>query len=337
MKYLNRTVGLTCLILSAPLAANEETAEQESAFEPGWQFVLSANVGVGSEQSQLNTDDDNKTTDSLQSSGKSISGFGLFPFVRVEYTLDSGNTQFYLGQSEDQVTSEQFQAEIGVNHYMEGLGLLNAAYFPKVPGVNEVWEDAYLVGSARKKTGSNAHGGRIAYSPELILPLTIRYAFVQYDVENDKSGKGQNLSAESMKKLERNSIYQRVGLETVVPITDNIALLPAVRYTMRDADGKAHSFKELGGELGVHMSFGKHSFVTHAGFAKRGFDANNPVFDKKQDTTITNLFGVYAYEQPFGWESVSVSVIGGVSNEDSDINFHDVKSTYISTGVNYYF
>ncbi len=55
------------------------------------------------------------------------------------------------------------------------------------------------------------------------------------------------------------------------------------------------------------------------------------------DTTITNLFGVYTYEQPFGWEDVSASVIGGVSNEDSDINFHDVKSTYISTGVNYFF
>ncbi len=337
MKYLNKTVGLTCLILSAPLAANEEAAEQELPFSPGWQFVFSANVGVGNEQSQLSTHDDNKTTDSLQSSGKSTSGFGVFPFVRVEYTLDSGNTQFYLGQSEDQVTSEQFQAEIGVNHYMEGLGLVNAAYFPKIPGVSEVWEDSYLVGSDRKKTGSNAQGGRIAYSPDLAVPLTIRYAFVQYEVEDDKLGKGQNLSAENMKMLERDSLFQRVGVETVVPISDNIALLPAVRYTIRDADGKAHNFKELGGELGLHMSFGKHSSVTHAGFAQRGFDSNNPVFDKKQDTTITNLFGVYAYEQPFGWVDVSVSIIGGVSKEDSDINFHDVKSTYISTGVNYYF
>ncbi len=337
MKYLHRTVGITCLMMSTPLIANSEIAEQETPFDPGWQFVLSANVGVGTEQSQLNTHDDNKTTDSLQSSGKSTSGFGAFPFVRVEYTLDSGYTQFYLGQSEDQVTNEQFQAEIGVNHYLNGVGLINAAYFPKIPGVNEVWEDAYLIGSARKTTNSNAQGGRIAYSPETTLPLTFRYAFVKYDVENDKSGKGQNLSAENMKKLERNSLYQRVAVETVFPLTDNMALLPALNYTVRDADGKANSFKEFGGDLGLQYSLGKHSFIVHAGIAQRGFDAKNPVFNKKQDTSITNLFALYSYAQPFGWERASISVIGGIGNEDSDINFHDTKSNYISAGVNYFF
>ncbi|MBD1559316.1 DUF2860 family protein [Vibrio sp. S9_S30] len=337
MKYLHRTVGLTCLVISPSLIANTEATEQETPFEPGWQFALSANVGVGTEQSQLNTHDDNKTTDSLQSSGKSTSGFGVFPFVRVEYTLDNGHTQFYLGQSEDQVTDEQFQAEIGVNHYQDGLGLINAAYFPNIPGVNEVWEDAYVIGSARKTTNSNAQGGRIAFSPDTILPVTFRYAFVQYEVENDKSGKGQNLSAENMKKLERDSQYQRMGVETVVPLTDNMALLPALNYTIRNADGNAHSFKEFGGNLGLQASFGKHSFVAHAGIAQRGFDTKNPIFNQKQDTTITNLFALYSYAQPFGWKNASVSVIGGMGNEDSDINFHDVESKYISAGVNYLF
>jgi hypothetical protein len=333
MKNLHKSIGLFCLTLSAPTLASYE----ETPFEPGWQFILSANLGYGSETSQSNTHDDNKTADFLDSNGKSISAFLPFPFIRVEYTLDSGYTQFYLGQSEDQVTSEQFQAELGVNHYQEGIGLLTAAYFPKFPGVSEVWEDPYLIGSERKTTHSNAHGGRIAYSPDTVLPLTLRYAFVTYDVDDEKSGQSQGLTSADQKKLDRNSDFQQFGVETLVPLGDSFAIMPAVRYTLRDAKGDAHSFKELSGELAFQYGYEQHSFVLQTGLAKRDFDTLNPVFDKKQDTTVTNLFGIYTYNEPFGYENFSLSVIGGVSNEDSDINFHDTNSQYIATGVIYYF
>jgi hypothetical protein len=105
----------------------------------GWEFTLNLNAGYTHSQSQLNTDDDNKITNDLSNSGQSTSSAIVFPLGRVQYTLADLNTQFFLGNSRDQVSTAQFQYEIGATHQFTDNSKLTLAIFPKLSLFNETW------------------------------------------------------------------------------------------------------------------------------------------------------------------------------------------------------
>lgn len=334
---------LTTVILSVllnSLMATNASAESHSSARPlaaktGWELSLGVNVAYSDSQSQLNTDNANAITEDLHNNGQSISNSFIFPDAYVQYTFPELQTQIFLGNSREQISTAEVQYELGFTHLFDNRSKLTVAYFPQLPFFNEVWEDPYLTGIARTKTEENAQGARIAWERIGGGPITLKYAFALTEIDNEKSGQSAGLGDTALKQLQRDSLYQRLAIETRFPIASGIFLKPALQYTKRSADGEAHSFNEYALQIAVLVFKGRHTLITTLNSSSKNFAVRNPLFDKKQDTVTMSLFSVYSYDQPFNWQPLSLNILAGYNNENSSIEFYDKKGLFIATGLTY--
>ena len=82
-----------CLCLTAGSAVAQERMPTESGFS-GYIEILGAYISTNS---QLNTDSDNKTTDSLDTSGERVNKFRPLPLGLLRYTFAEIRTQLFVG------------------------------------------------------------------------------------------------------------------------------------------------------------------------------------------------------------------------------------------------
>lgn len=328
--------ALSFLILGACIstAAFAKSYARPLSKEAGWEFTLSLNVGYSNGESQFSTDDDNAITEDLNNGGQSRTSGMVFPLGRVQYTLDSLKTQFYLGNSFEQVTTAQFQYELGVVHQFSDNSKLTFAVFPKLSLLNDTWADPFLTGSERQVTEENTGGARLAIEQIFGSPLTLKYAIASSSIDDELSGQNElDLSVEEIASLERDSLYQRVEVETMFPVAKGIFLKPTFQYTNRNADGDANSFNQYTGQLGVLIFKGKHFLVATLNAGVKRYQQVNPIFGMKQDSTHAGLFSIYTYKKPFNWERWSLTAIAGYNKEKSDIAFYSSNGLIISAGI----
>ena len=324
------TVGVLALLVSA------QSAARPLAVESGWDFKINLSVGYVSSQSQLSTDDDNAVTEDLNNSGKTTESIIPVPLARVSYTLPSLKTQIYIGNSSDQVSTAQFQYELGIIQQFRDDSKLTVAYFPELPLFNETWQDPYLTGAERSKTDEDAQGIRLALENIAGSLFTLKYAYAVSDVDQENSGESLSYLTESdVSLLERDSKYHRGELEMSLYLARNLILKPTLQYTNRSADGDARSNNSYAAQLGILYFQQRHTLITTVKAATNKYSENNPVFDQKQDANSFSLFSIYSYAQPFSWESIDFTVIAGYSQVNSDITFYDQDTFIIATGFSY--
>jgi hypothetical protein len=299
----------------------------------GWEFTLNLNAGYTHSQSQLNTDDDNKITNDLSNSGQSTSSAIVFPLGRVQYTLADLNTQFFLGNSRDQVSTAQFQYEIGATHQFTDNSKLTLAIFPKLSLFNETWKDPFLVGAKREVTDQDVGGGRIALENVLGSPFTLKYAIADSQVDDEQSGNSQLTNVSEINSVKRDSIFQRVEIETMFPISKGMFLKPTLQYTNRNAEGDANSYDQYTVQLGLLVFRPQYSVITTINTGVRYYQEENPIFDEKQNSQQFGILSLYSYKQPFNWKNWSWTLMAGYNAENSDINFYDTKGLILSTGM----
>ncbi|KDM90006.1 DUF2860 family protein [Photobacterium galatheae] len=321
----------------AGLLSGHVLANGPDSKRPGWSGEISLNGFAIHQRSQFNTHDENAVTEDLNNSGKTTDDTEIAPLGRLQYTLPSGQTQFFIGQSQDQVAEGQLQAELGVTQVFPALGELTLAYFPKLPGLNETWEDPFLTGVARQTTDVTTHGGRLAFTASAI-PLTLRYGFVDYQLDGeDLSGQSLMLSDAQRQQLQRESRFRQGSAELLMPVNRVLSLVPRLIYTERNADGAANDFTALGYQLGINLNYHRHGFYTTFQYSDEDYDGINPVFGKKRDTTRLNATLVYVYQGLLGNENLGLNVLGGLEKSNSDIKFYETDSHFISAGISYRF
>ncbi|WP_070963609.1 DUF2860 domain-containing protein [Vibrio sonorensis] len=325
-------LGLFTLALISTGAA---AMGEEPMFKPGLSGTIAINASVSSGTSQMNTSDDNAVTNDLNNNGKKESSAGVFPLGRLQYTFN--DTAIFLGNSEDQIAEAQFQAELGIMHLLTKDIVITGALFSSIPGVDETWRDPYLTGQKREVTDLDTGGGRLAVDFLAPLPLTLRYAYAESEVDREDIGLSRTLTTAERASLKRDSTFHRYTLETTLPLSNSLFVAPGVQYTTRDADGNAHSNDNLSFQLGVAYASGRHSLMTTLRAGASSYDAVNPVFDKKQDSNNVGFFSVYSYEEPFRLSSSAFHIMAGYEEVDSDINFYDTESIFFSTGMSFNF
>jgi len=342
-RKMNKLLSITILsVLLNSLLATEALADYKKAARPlakeaGWELSLGINFAYSDSQSQSNTDDENAITEDLNNNGQTINNTFIFPLARVQYTFDALQTQLFLGNSREQISTAQFQYELGFTHQFNNQSKLTVAYFPQLPFLNETWEDPYLTGKTRSKTKDNAQGARFSWERIAGGPITLKYAFAFTKIDNEKSGQSLQLAAAELKQLQRDSFYQRIEIETRFPIASGIFLKPALQYTKRSSDGEAHSFDQYALQVAVQVFKGRHALITTLSSSDKKFAAQNPVFSKKQDTVNMSIFSVYSYDQAFNWQPLSFNILAGYNNENSSIDFYDQEGLFVSTGLTYKF
>lgn len=313
------------------------------AEDAGWEFTISLNAGYVSGQSNLSVSDENEVISDVYSEAESTNSFIGFPFARVQYTTEDLNTQFFLGNSRDQISISQFQIELGVAHQFDNKSQLTVAYFPQLPMFNETWQDPFLTNSARIETDENAQGGRFELSRVAGSPITLKYAFALTTIKDDKSGQnwlnknGDGLTAQALQGLQRSGQYHRLAMETMFPVYSKVFLKPTLQYTTRLADGDANSFDDYNFQLGLMVFRGRHTSITTVNIGTTSYKNTNPIFNAKQDSINAGIFSAYNYSQAFNIVPLSFTLIAGYNQKDSDIAFYDENGLIVSTGLSYTF
>ncbi|WP_367986871.1 DUF2860 domain-containing protein [Vibrio sp. NTOU-M3] len=310
-------------------------ANPNHGLEQGFSGGISLNLGYSSGQSQLNTDDNNAITPDLNNNGTSVTDAKVFPLGRLQYSF--GETAIFFGNSQDQIAEAQFQSELGILHQFTPDTLVTFAMFSTIPGMTEAWKDPYLTQQSRSKTDQDIIGGRVAFELFAPIPVTLRYAYAQSDIEHDQIGQNSLLDDTQRSLLKRYSQYHRATIETNLPLSRNIILAPAFQYTLKDADGKAHSYSDYAAQLGIVMNFSRHSLVTTMRASVADYEQDNPIFDQKQDANALGVFSIYSFDKPFALPDTKWNVMAGYQETDSDIEFYDESSLFLSTGLAYTF
>ena len=324
--------------LSIPiLLVNHIVVAQPLSKEAGWEVTLSVNVGYSGGTSQFDTDDDNQVTNNLNNNGE-FSGSSLtYPLGRVQYTMNNLNTQFFLGNSRDQISTAKFQYELGVIHQFSDRSKLTFAFFPKLSFLNETWSDPFVENNGRDTTDVRVGGGRISVERILGSPFTLKYAVASSSIEDEESGQSQLMDDQEIASLRRDSLYQKFELETLFPIDRELFLKPTVQYTHRNAQGDANSYDQYAAQVALMLFRDRHTLITTLSAGKRFHQQINPIFDRKQQVNTLSLFSLYSYKRPFNWRGWDWTLMLGYNREDANIKFYDSDGFIVSTGMAYQF
>ncbi len=303
---------------------------------PGWGGELAVVAGVNRKQSQFETDDDNRVTADLDNSGQQTSEVLAFPLARLDYTLPSLKTQYFLGNSRDNVAKGQIAIEFGVTHRFEDQSQVTAAYFPRLPFSGETWKDPFLQDQSREETLERAQGGRLTLENIAGSRWTAEYAVAVNRVDDEQSGASLvDLDAAERGLLNRDALLQRARVELRVPLGPGLFLKPGLYYTIADANGAANSFDQTGLQVQAIRQRGTHFLTATFDYSQRRNDADNPVFGAAQKDDLASLFLLYSHFDPFGWKNWSLLAVGYWQSNDSNIGFYDEEGFGAGVGLGY--
>ena len=128
-----------------------------------------------------------------------------------------------------------------------------------------------------------------------------------------------------------------VGLSTGIPITDDIIIVPNVRYHTFSADGKAMAFDEYSLSLTSIYQFNQHALSLNVGYAEQKYDEQNPLFNKTRKDSAIGVTLMYEYSDFLGYDNLGLNLLAGYDKNDSNITFYDERSHMAGIGLSYIF
>ncbi|MDH5896932.1 DUF2860 domain-containing protein [Vibrio splendidus] len=315
-------IKITLLALS--VAASPAFAKL--ADEQGFSGEISINTGVASSTSNFNTDADSTISSNTQKAS-SESSFLVAPLGSVAYTFgEKLNHQVYTGTARDDVATGTVVLEVGYKYQLESGMTIDASLLPTIMS-GETWADPYNTTSARTKTDETGNAFRLKLSSIAGSAFSLDMAYATKDVEEDQ--------VEEALKRDANTLYLKGQYR--LPLSRTMMLIPSVIYQTRDADGKAESYDQFGGEVSLFGGMGHHQYALTAGYNQRSYDASSITFQKKRSDDNINLFAAYEYEQFMNWDNWSFVSLAGYGTSDSNITFYDESQYIVSVGLNYKF
>lgn len=343
MKCLNKTNLKRCIAIAviSPIVALATTVQAKPlAKSAGLSGTVGINTAVSYNRSQFNTDDDNKSTGSLNNSGDVNVAPAVFPFLGLAYTTQDMQTQYFIGQSKENILDSGLQYEIGFKQRFGDREELTVAYIPDFSVGNETWADPYVTGQDREETEINANGMRIAYK---FLPLTFKYVYADIEIDDEKSGQsstacnGSACSADEIRSLNRDAEFQSYTIEAVLPLVNGAWLTPSVSYIDKNAEGGSQSYTGYDMALRFSTLIGQTFMSIEGGYIKKEYDVINPIFDELQENKRMQVLFVYSYDKPFGWNNTKFNMLYKFYNDNSNIDFYDNHTQLVSMGLSYDF
>jgi hypothetical protein len=328
-----------CCYFTAPSVQAQKPLPKESGFS-GYIELLGAYLSTNS---QLNTDNKNERTDSLDKSGERVAKFRPLPLGLVAYTFAELRTQLFLGVRPEAVVQGQFQVEAGVRHDLSDGTSLRASAIPITPFEEETWEDPFVVDQNRKETDITSYGFKVAAENIRGSGIGLEYRWIQQKIDKEKSGTflisqpSSPLTPEDLDELKRDSKSHRLSAEYSFELMPRMSLKPIVRYTREDAEGTANSFHALTTQLSFSY-FGNQFQAFVNGIVKgEWYDDNHPVFDKTRRDFKLGLFAILGYKDPLGLKNFRVDWLTGFFMMNSNINFYESTNYITALGIAYSF
>ena len=327
------------LVLTAGLATAQERMPRTSGFS-GYIEILGAYISTNS---QLNTDSDNKKTDSLDETGERIGQIRPLPLGLISYTFAEHRTQLFLGVLPENVAQGLFFVEAGVRHVLKNGTGLRASAIPITPIEQETWKDPFVIGQNRDRTDINSYGFKLAAEHIVGSGLTLKYGWVRQTLDDEESGTfllsqpGSLLSLSDLEDLDRDTQFHRVTTEYAFRIAPQLMLTPILRYTRSDAEGGANSFHGLTPQLSLLYFANQLQASVNAAMRVEWYDKKHPVFDKTRRDVNPGFFAILGYKNPFGFNNFRIDWFNALFYRNSNIKFFDSSNLITALGIGYSF
>ena len=331
MKFYLMFLFTTYVCLTAGAAVAQEPMPKESGFS-GYIEILGAYISTNS---QLNTDSDNKKTDSLDTSGERVNGFRPLPLGLIRYTFAEKRTQLFMGVPPENVAQGQFFVEAGARHMLSNGTGLRASGIPLTPIAQETWEDPFVVGQNRQRTDIDSYGAKLAAETILGSGLTVKYGWVRQKLDDENSGRfllsqpGSLLTSDDLDDLDRDTHFHRLSAEYSFRIGPRLRLTPILRYTRGDARGDANSLHALTPQISLLYFGNELQASASASMKSEWYDSRHPVFDKTRRDFSPGLFAILGYRNPFGFKNFRIDWFNAFFKTNSNIDFYE-SSTFIT-------
>lgn len=248
--------------------------------------------------------------------GEAPNGSKVIPTIigRVTYTFEDTDQEIFLGINRQKAVRGSFAAEIGYRFHTGQYQFFEVAVLPGIQS-SGVWEDPYLTGEKRRETDRNLMAIR-ARAEHIWGPLSLEVAYGNSKIDQEQSGVFENLRPDELASLDRNAKVTYVGADLTVPLGGGFILRPSLFNFRNDADGDAMSFDTFGGELGLVYRMGRHTLIGVLSYEQLDYDAVNPIFASAREDKVSNIFSIYSFAEPFGFEDTTFTLIlsDGVRN-----------------------
>ena len=343
-------------IVAASLLASSAMAIEPLKKEAGWSGVVL--LGAGGMSFRNNEIAGNRIVDvedkQINSYAKANSQSAAIPVFtgNIQYTLEDKKTEFFIGNSLEDFLRMDATIALGVRHQFEGLGIMGIRLLASSTPT-DVWEDPFLKDTDRSDTERSSAGIGLKWESIMGSQFELDLRGRNFDFDKDLNGPSlvvtdgsegtnvgngaQTITQAQQKLLERDGSMASAELLYTWKLGKNNLIVPSVKLTSNDRDGDARDFTQSELKIGHFYLDKKWLIATNFFASEMKFDKENPVFDKKQDTTVVGGGLNVTYRQPFGWKdwAINTGIVGSQAN--SDIEFYDTSFLIATFGMAYIF
>ena len=316
---------ILCLALFLTALAHSAGAQGPGAPQPGFSGKLQAGGLFLQTDSQLSTHGSNRHTGDLDGAANPHQLISGLAALSLRYQFESG-TAIYAGNPLE--AGEGLSLAAGVSQPLGGTGTLDLSisWLP----IEDVWENPYLVNSARDETGVDAYGFKAELQGIGGSPWEVGYKIDRFDVEDDVIG---DLEPD----LERDGWTHDLGVKYTIELSPGISIKPELAYIYAHKEGASNSYH--GAKAGALLVRARPPWVL-AGVlqgAHHRYLETHPLFDKTREETVATVFGQVMRLNLFGYERLFASLMGGYVWSDSNIDFFDSRTflALATVGINF--
>ncbi len=334
---MTNKIFIFCLLISYSITAL--AVVEEIPLESG----LSGNISLGAAALKYKNnmvsgiDSLDVTNERIDDLGTPDSTNSNLPIVGLDlkYTFSSYRLQLYAGSALPDVLRFDFATRFGVRKQFSELGIVGISYLSTF-GVN-VWEDPYLVGAEREKTARNNSGLGLRWQKILNSSFTIDLHFRDITIENEQSGLTHNLTTSEQNALNREGKQEMIEVIYEYKLNDNNIIEPAFIYTDFKLNGTAMRHKRYEGKLSHYYMGEKFIIVTNLVIGETQFEENNPIFSKKNGSSILGVSNNVLYQKPFNWKNWQAFAGFAIYKGDADIEYYSTRGELFNLGMIYDF
>ncbi|RQW26582.1 DUF2860 domain-containing protein [Rhodobacteraceae bacterium CH30] len=293
----------------------------------GFSGALSIGVASSDVSSNMYKGDDNGRINHL---GAPDSHGETDPLLMLDlrYTLADSRTQFVLGNQVHDALRLDYTQQLGVRQEIGNNGIVSAGLVFSGFGSKDVWANPYALGTEREETKRKSTGMRLGW--EGILGSNFSADITRRKVELDEERSPSSL-------LNRNGNTTRFNLSYDWEFAPGHFLAPGIVLGKHDLDGRAMSNDSTGFKLDYGYNTGLYTLTANLYLGEQKYDAINPLFGKKADSSDFVIGANLLRHQLFGYKNVSGFVNAAYGKSDSDINFYDAEVKRVGAGVMYKF
>ncbi|MCP9759572.1 DUF2860 domain-containing protein [Aquitalea sp. S1-19] len=302
----------------------------------GFSGALSIGVASGEVSSNMYKGDDNGRIDNR---GTPDSHGETDPLLMLDlrYTLADSRTQFVLGNQVHDALRLDYTQQLGVRQEIGNNGIVSAGLVFSGFGSKDVWANPYALNSEREETKRKSTGMRLGWEGILGSNFSADITRRKVELDDENSINGTDLSRAEAALLDRNGNTTRFNLSYDWEFAPGHFLAPGIVLGKHDLDGRAMSNDSTGFKLDYGYNVGLYTMTANLYLGEQKYDAVNPLFGKKADSSDFVIGANLLRHQLFGYKNVSGFVNAAYGKSDSDINFYDAEVKRIGAGVMYKF